>query len=456
MTPMDLLFAGAAGTVTGSRTLLADPAARVLVDCGLFQGWKQLRLRNRAPFPVPPRSIDTVLLTHAHLDHSGWLPVLVRDGFRGRVLCTPPTRDLLGLLLRDSAHLQEEEARFANRHGFSKHHPAEPLYTLRDAERALERLDAVPFDVPVSLPAGLQARFVRAGHLLGAASVAISRGDATLLMSGDIGRPQDPVMKPPAPPPRADWIVVESTYGDRTHPSDDFEAQLARIVCDTAAAGGTVLIPSFAVGRAQAVLLALWRLKQAHRIPDLPVYLDSPMAIDATALYRRHRHHHRLDPEACAGLGRVARLARTPDESRAIGDSSMPAVILAASGMATGGRVLHHLKRLAPDPRNHLLFVGFQAGGTRGAHLVAGAREVKVHGAWVPVRAGVSSIDSLSAHADADELIGWLRGARRAPRQVFVNHGEPEAADRLRQRIGETFGWPVTVPAHGERYPIDL
>ncbi|HEY0879623.1 MAG TPA: MBL fold metallo-hydrolase [Zeimonas sp.] len=455
---MKLSFLGAADTVTGSRFLLEYGERKLLVDCGLFQGFKKLRQRNWSPFLAAPASIDAVVLTHAHLDHSGWLPALVREGFQGPVFATEGTYELAGILLRDSARLQEEEAEFANRHGFSKHRPALPLYETADAERSLSRFRALRFgcDFDVGV-ADLRGRFVPAGHLLGAASVVLQRAAHTLVFSGDLGRDHDLVQRPPRPPEAADTLVVESTYGDRRHASlDDALALLARVIRETAARGGTVLIPSFAVGRAQALLVALHRLREAGSIPELPVYLDSPMAIDATRLYRRFNAQHRLDDAECEAIYRGARFVNTPDESKALARLRVPSILISASGMATGGRVLHHLKRLLPDPANHVVFAGFQAGGTRGAHLVAGAREVKIHGEWHAVNASVTQIDGFSAHADADELIGWMRRLRKAPQQVYVVHGEPEAADRLRHRIAEELGWPARVPEHGETVEVTL
>ena len=453
---MKLTFAGAAGTVTGSRYLLDTGERRILLDCGLFQGYKQLRLRNWARFPVSPRRIDSVVLSHAHLDHSGYLPALARDGFRGPIYATAATHELCGILLRDSAHLQEDEARFANKHGFGKHAPAEPLYTMADAERALRLFKVVDFDREFDVGEGLKCSLHPAGHLLGAAYVKLRRRRHSLVFSGDLGRPNDSIMRAPAALEGADTLILESTYGDRKHADDDGEQVIGRVIRETAARGGTVLIPSFAVGRAQTVMLAISRLKQRGEIPDLPVFLDSPMATDATALYRKFRTLHRLTVAECRAMCSVARIVNGVEESKSLAQLRVPAVIIAASGMATGGRVLHHLKNIAPDPRNHVLFVGYQAGGTRGAHLVGGAREVKIHGAWHEVRAEVSQVDSYSAHADADELMGWLRGLRRAPSQVYLCHGEPEAADTLRQRIEEQLGWPARVPEHLESVEIAL
>lgn len=455
---MKLTFLGAADTVTGSRFLLETDETRLLVDCGLFQGFKKLRERNRARFPIAPSALDAVLLTHAHLDHSGWLPVLVRDGFRGPVHLTEGTSELARVLLRDSARLQEEEAEFANRHGYSKHSPALPLYDSSDAERSIERFRTHRFSAPFAVGAeDLSARFVRAGHLLGAASLVLQRGARTLVFSGDLGRKDDLVLHAPHTPEAADTLVIESTYGDRRHaPLDEALASLARAIRETAARGGTVLVPSFAVGRAQALLVGLHRLRETAAIPDLPVYLDSPMAIDATQLYRRFNDEHRLDDAQCEAVFRSVRFVRKPEESKALARLRVPAILISASGMATGGRVLHHLKRLLPDPANHVVFAGFQAGGTRGAHLVGGAREVKIHGEWHAVNASVTQIDGFSAHADAEELIAWMRRLRKAPQQVYVVHGEPEAADRLRHRIGEELGWRARVPEHGETVEVAI
>ena len=447
---MALTFLGGAGTVTGSKYLLDAPGARVLVDCGLFQGFKQLRLRNWAPFPVAPESIEAVVLTHAHLDHSGYLPLLVRNGFSGPILCTEATRDLCAILLPDSGYLQEKDAEFANRHGFSKHRPALPLYTRADAEASLARFAPVAFGQARRIGRNLTVRFLPAGHILGAAIVELVHRATRLVFSGDLGRPGSPTMLDPTPVRHADCLLVESTYGDRRHDARDPEDALAQVITRTAVRGGTVLVPAFAVGRTQTLLFHLHRLKAAGRIPDLPIFLDSPMAIDASELLCRHLEAHKLTEQECRSSCGVARYVRDVEESKALNANAVPKVIVSASGMATGGRVLHHLKRLAPDPRNTILFTGFQAGGTRGAALVAGAERVKIHGAYVPVRAEVDNLSMLSAHADADEILGWLRNFERPPAMTFVTHGEPAAADALRHRIEEELGWNCRAPEHGE------
>ncbi|HEX3485931.1 MAG TPA: MBL fold metallo-hydrolase [Micropepsaceae bacterium] len=439
-------FLGGAGTVTGSKYLLESEGRRILVDCGLFQGFKQLRLRNWAPFPVPPASIDQILLTHAHIDHSGYIPLLVRNGFRGTISCIDATMDLCGLLLPDCGHLQERDAEFANRRGFSKHKPALPLYTQADAEKSLERFRPVSFRTNVPVAGGLTARFLYAGHILGAAMIELTRGDTKILFSGDLGRPKDISLFDPDVVEAADYLIVESTYGNRSHGPLDPEDALAEAIQTTVARGGTILIPAFAVGRTQSLLLHLYRLKQANRIPDLPIYVDSPMAIDATEIFAAHSEDHRIDPAETRAAFGIAHYVRTIDESKRLDAQTEPKLILSASGMATGGRVLHHLETYAPEPKNLILFSGFQAGGTRGAAMTEGAETIKMHGRYIPVRAQVQNLQMLSAHADADEIMAWLRHFRSPPKMTFVTHGEPAAADALRHRIDEELGWACTVP----------
>lgn len=440
-----LTFLGATGTVTGSKHLLDTGDAQVLVDCGLFQGFKALRLRNWQHLPLPVRQLDAVVLTHAHLDHSGYLPRLARDGFRGPVRCTRSTAALCRLLLPDAAYLQELDAEYANRRGFSRHHPALPLFDRGDADRALSLLRDVEFGERFNLPGGLRATLSRAGHLLGAASVHLEVAGTSVLFSGDLGRDDDILMDPPEPRPDADIIVLESTYGDRRHPPGDPDEALADVIRRTVARGGSVIVPAFAVGRIQALLVILDRLARAGRIPDVPLYVDSPMASAATEIYRRRARDHRLAGDVCAAAFARANYVQSVDASKALDRDGAPIILLSASGMATGGRVVHHLKHFAGDPRHTILFAGFQAAGTRGAALVAGATEIKIHGAYVPIRAEVVQLDTLSAHADQAELIAWLgRGAR--PRRLFLVHGEPQAADALRLKIQEQLGWTAEVP----------
>ncbi len=447
---MQLRFLGGTGTVTGSKYLIEHEGRRLLLDCGLFQGLKQLRLRNWSSLPIPAGSIDAVVLTHAHIDHSGYLPRLVDMGFRGRVFATAATYELCQLLLPDAAHLQEEEARYANRKGFSKHSPAMPLYTSASALRTLERFEVRRFDERFQPLPGFEACFHHAGHILGAASVHLRCGAQSVLFSGDLGRSDDLTMKPPAPPEAADCVLVESTYGNRLHSTEDPLAKLADVVCLTASRGGVVVMPAFAVGRAQTLLHVVQQLKAVHRIPDLPVFLNSPMAADVTAIFRRHANEHRLSEADCRAMCAGVKIVNTEEESRALNQLRYPGIIISASGMATGGRVVHHLKSFAPDPRNAVVFAGFQAAGTRGAAMVGGAREIKIHGEWIPVRAEVTTLDGLSAHADRDDLLAWIDALPRAPRHVYVTHGEPEAADALRQAIEERHRWPCSVPEYLE------
>jgi metallo-beta-lactamase family protein len=448
---MQISFHGGADTVTGSRHLVQMGEQRILLDCGLFQGFKVLRERNWAPPSPELLQADAVVLSHAHLDHSGWLPALVKHGYRGPIYATPATRDLAEVLLLDSADLQEEDARRANRYGYSRHDKALPLYTRRDAQRAIAKI------VPLApgrdkLCGEVRIGFTPVGHLLGACAVTLTRGDERLVFSGDIGRSNDLLMPAPQPIERADVLLVESTYGNRTHPGDDAPARLAQIIRDTVQRGGSVLLPSFAVGRAQALMLVLQRLKNAGEIPHgLPVFLDSPMAVQATALYHKHRRLLRIKAREAEHLSDGVRFIGDAQQSMRLTRSRFPSVIISASGMATGGRVLHHLKAMAPEPRHHIVFAGFQVGGSRGARLVEGAREVKIHGEYVPVRAAVSQLEGFSGHADGNELMAWLRGFKQAPRQTFVVHGEPDASDVLRLRIKDQLGWPVRVPQHGER-----
>ena len=451
---LTLTSLGGAGTVTGSKHLLSNGDKRILIDCGLFQGLKNLRELNWEPLAVAPSSIDAVILTHAHLDHSGYLPKLVRDGFRGKIYATDATRDVAELILKDSGHLQEKDAEYANRKGFSKHKPALPLYGIRDAERSLESFSTIDFDTPTKLPFGATLTFRHAGHILGAATAEIEWGGRTIAFSGDIGQYSDPVLPDPAAIPGADYVVIESTYGNRIHDAADPTAALGSIVEKTAANGGTVVIPAFAVGRAQSLLYYLWQLKTAGRLGQIPIYLDSPMAINATDLLHKHRGDHRLTAAQCDAICSIATYTRDVEESKAITSSAFPKVVISASGMATGGRVLHHLKAFAPHSRNTILFSGFQAAGTRGRAMLQGAREIKIHGQWVPVNARIEDVSMLSAHADANELLRWLSGFRSPPSRVFIVHGEDDASEALRVRIDRDLGWNATVSRQGQAFKL--
>lgn len=451
---LTLTSLGGAETVTGSKHLLTNRDKRILIDCGLFQGLKNLRELNWEPLSVAPSNIDAVVLTHAHLDHSGYLPKLVRDGFRGRIYATAATRDVAELILLDSGHLQEKDAEYANRKGFSKHKPALPLYGVRDAERALEFFSVVPFGTTIQLPGGANLTFRYAGHILGAATADIKWEGRHIAFSGDLGRYDDPVMHDPQAITEADYIVIESTYGNRIHEATDSTERLGSVIERTVQRGGTVVIPAFAVGRAQSLLYHLWKLKTAGRIANIPIYLDSPMAINATDLLHAHRADHRLAPEICSAICAIATYTRDVEGSKAITANAYPKIVISASGMATGGRVLHHLKAYAPNQKNTILFSGFQAAGTRGRSMLEGSTEIKIHGEWIPVRAEVDDLPMLSAHADSNELMRWLSGFRREPSQVFIVHGETEAAEALRVRIDKDLRWNATVPRQNRVFDL--
>jgi metallo-beta-lactamase family protein len=429
---MELTFLGATGTVTGSKYLLTSKtesgaSKRILIDCGLFQGLKQLRLRNWAVLPINPKEIHAVILTHAHIDHSGYLPLLVKNGFSGKVYCSEATRDLCEVLLLDSAHLQEEEARYANKGGFSKHNPALPLYTQEDAQNALALLTPVDYEKDIDLGDGLILKLFPSGHILGSAFVRIHNKKTSILFSGDIGRPHDILMKAPATIKQADYLVVESTYGNRLHDQTDPKVKLAEVINQTVQRKGVVVIPVFAVGR----------------------------AVDATAIFNHFKSEHRLTPEQSYALCHTAHMVNSIEASKQLNETKGPMIILSASGMATGGRVVHHLKAFAPNPNNTILFAGFQAAGTRGAAMLDGVESIKIHGEYVPVRAKVELISNLSAHADFSEIIAWLGGFQSPPKKTFITHGEPVAADAMRLHIEEQLHWRVTVPDYLETVTLD-
>ena len=448
---ISLSFLGATDTVTGSRYLVETGGARVLVDCGLFQGAKKLRQRNWEPPSFDPAALDAVVVTHAHIDHTGYLPRLCKEGFRGAIWCTRGTADLLRILLPDSGHLQEEDARHANKYGYGHHRPALPLYTREDAERCLEQLRAVPFHERFEPATDVACSYSRAGHIVGSGCLALTAGGVRVTFSGDVGRPVDPVMRPPESLGATDYLVVESTYGDRRHPPEDVATELEHLVTETLGRGGTIVVPAFAVGRAQHLLHLLAGLRAARRIPPLPVFLDSPMAIDATGLFCRHKEDHKISDAACTLMCKLPTYTRTPDESKRIDRDTGSKIVISASGMATGGRVLHHLQRFLPDERSAVLLVGYQAAGTRGRLLAEGAKEIRMHGQDVPVKARIVQIEGLSAHADHVELVDWLRGSAIAPRRVFVTHGEPAAETAMRGHLIEAFGWDAVVPTVGRK-----
>ena len=454
MAKLSLTSLGGAGTVTGSKHLLTCGDTRLLIDCGLFQGLKNLRELNWQRLPINPGDIDAVVLTHAHLDHCGYLPRLVLDGFSGRIHCSSATRDVAELILRDSAFLQEKDAELANRKGFSKHSPALPLYRVADIDRTMALFKPAALHEEVTLPGDGRLLLRRAGHILGASTAQIDIGGRRILFSGDLGRYDDPVMHDPESVPEADYVVIESTYGNRHHDTTDPLDALEEVIKRTVQRGGTVVIPAFAVGRAQSLIHSLWQLRRSGRLHNLPVYLDSPMATSASELLQRYPKEHRLGRQDCEAACDSVTYVRDVEESKALSANRYPKVIISASGMATGGRVLHHIAAYAGDHRNTLLFSGFQAAGTRGRKLLEGARETRVYGQWVRVEAEVAELPMLSAHADSDELMRWLSGFQRAPRRVFVVHGEADASEALRERIQRELGWSVCVPLQGQEFEL--
>ena len=455
-----LTFLGAAQTVTGSKYLLEHGDSRVLFDCGLFQGLKELRLRNWAPFPIQPGSMSAVVLTHAHLDHVGYLPRLVADGYRGRAFCTGGTADLCRLVLPDSARIQEEDARQANKHGYSRHDPALPLYRETDAMRALTQLQPIGYDRPIEAAPGVTIQFAPAGHLLGSAYVLVHlSGGKTILFGGDLGRYDRPILPDPAAAAAADVVLVESTYGDRIHAADDDGNALAEVIRDTARRGGKVIIPAFAIGRVEELLYWIRRLEEQRRIPVLPVFVDSPMAAEALRFYTARVSE--LDPElrptqkgvAAFGSSRFQTIS-SPNESKALTASAQSAIVISSSGMATGGRVLHHLAAALPDPRHTVLFVGYQAAGTRGRQLVDGAREVRIHGRPVKVAAQIVKNDTMSAHADRGEILRWLRTLPSPPTRLLLVHGEVAPMTALQREVKGQLGWDAHMPEHAERIEL--
>lgn len=448
---MNITFYGATGTVTGSKYLLETNNTKLLVDCGLFQGYKNLRQRNWKPLPFDINTIDAVLLTHAHLDHSGMIPLLYKEGYRGPIYSTYATYELCKLLLPDSGHLQEEEAKFRNKHGLSKHEVAEPLYDLKTAQESLSLFKPVAFDQELSINDSIFT-FRSAGHILGAATVRVESANKSIIFTGDVGRPNDLVMYPPKSIASPDYLVIESTYGNRLHDKHDPVNALEDIIKQTIAKGGSILIPSFAVGRSQSIMFVLSQLIQAKRIPALPIFLDSPMAINASDIYCDFSIEHRLKSNQCRQMCDHVKYTRSVDESKALANINYPHIIISASGMATGGRVLHHLKRMVTNHRNSIVFAGYQAGGTRGQKLLQGSSAIRIFGQDFDVKASIHKLPGFSAHADYSEMVSWLRETQDFhPKKVFVVHGEPDAADEFRIHLQDEFNWDVSVPDYKDR-----
>ena len=460
-----LSFHGATGTVTGSRFLLEEGGKKFLIDCGLFQGLKELRLRNWEPFPIPPPEIDGVILTHAHIDHSAYLPRLVKYGLSNPIYATTATVDLCSIMLPDSAHLQEEDASYANKKRFSKHSPALPLYTSDDAEATLRLLKPIPYGQNITISNEMELCFRDAGHILGSAFVDIrivlNSRKIRVLFSGDLGRPAQPILRDPHTVFGTDYLVIESTYGNRLHGDKDSKSELARVINESVERGGILVIPSFAVGRTQELLFTIRELEEDNTIPKLPVYVDSPMAIDATMVFEKNRKDHDLESKVMALRGKeilkTAKLqfARDRNQSMALNNIKNKSIIISASGMVTGGRILHHLFRRLPNPRDTLLFIGYQAEGTRGRKILNGAEHVKIHGEYVPIRARIENISGFSAHADYNEILAWLSSFNYPPKRVFIVHGEPEQSKALADKIRSKFGWIVEIPEYNSKYQLE-
>jgi metallo-beta-lactamase family protein len=449
---MKITFLGGAQTVTGSKTLLEHAGHQILIDCGLFQGLKEWRLKNWAKLPINPETIEAVFLTHAHIDHSGYIPILVKSGFKGKIFCTKATFELCKILLPDSGHLQEEDAKLANLYHYSKHNPALPLYTQEDAELCLNQFEVVDFGVSYTLFEGLQCTWKRAGHILGASLIEIQTPHQSIVFSGDLGRLRDPIMQAPEHPKNCRTLILESTYGNRKHSPEDPLEGMANCIRHTAERAGTVLIPAFAVGRTQAILYYLDRLKSDKRIPDLAIYLDSPMAIDATQILSQHPGEHRLSAVDCYRICHQVQYIHTPDESRALDLIKTPKIIISASGMMSGGRILHHLKQFGPDKKNSILITGYQAVGTRGYRLLNHETHLKIHGEMIPIKAEVIELTSTSAHADYEEILEWLSHFEILPKKIFINHGELDSALALKQKIESRFSIICIIPKYLESF----
>jgi metallo-beta-lactamase family protein len=449
---MRITFLGAAGTVTGSKYLIEHNQYRILVDCGLFQGLKELRLKNWADFPVDPKSIDIVLLTHAHIDHSGYLPLLVKNGFKGDILCSKATYDLCRVLLPDSGYLQEEDAKRANKYHYSKHQPALPLYTEQDAIMSLKSFKFIDFNQNIHLFPKVSAYWRHAGHILGAAFIELKIEDETIAFSGDLGRFCDPIMNPPERPHKTSTLIIESTYGNRLHGTEDPLNIMANTINKTIQQQGTVVIPAFAVGRTQAIMYYLDQLILHKKIPNLPIYLDSPMAIDATKILQKHLSEHQLSKEDCARICNRVRYINSPEESKQIDNNNFPKIILSASGMMTGGRILHHLKYFGPDPKSTILITGFQAAGTRGSRLLNHETHLKIHGEMIPIRAKIVDLTATSAHADYNELLNWISLFPSLPKRIFITHGEPKSALELQKHIENKFHIKCIIPKYLESF----
>lgn len=446
-----LQFLGATGTVTGSKYLITSGEINVLVDCGMFQGLKSLRLQNWEDFPIKPSQINAIILTHAHIDHSGYIPRLIKNGFKGKIYATAATQDLCEILLPDAGYLAEEEAAYLNKHRRSKHDPALPLFTMEEAQQALKYFEPIHFNQRKTLTDSIHFEFRYAGHILGAASVLLEIEGKKVFFTGDIGRSHDPVFFAPQIIPHVDFLITESTYGDRRHGSNDILSDLEKIIKSAVKNHGVIIIPSFAVGRAQELMYYLWKLKKLKRLPHIPMYLNSPMATNVNDLFIKYHQLHRLSRIESEELCNIVEYVQSVEQSKKLNEKKGPMLIISASGMLTGGRVLHHIKQFGPEQRNTILLAGFQAAGTRGEALQNHAPEIKIHGEYIPIRAQVKVLENMSAHADYQEILDWFSKSKIKPKKVFITHGEPSAADALRRRIGEHLQWDCLIPEQSKK-----
>jgi metallo-beta-lactamase family protein len=444
--PFSIKFLGAAGTVTGSKFLLETEGKKILIDCGLFQGLKHLRELNWLDFPIPASEVNCILLTHGHLDHIGYLPRLVKQGFTGKVYCSEPTADLAEIVLKDSAKIQEEDAENANLFGYTKHTPALPLYELKDVENTLPLINPCPLDEFINLENGIRFRFMGNAHIPGAAFIELDIANRRILFSGDLGRPGDPMLQAPEKPDKADYVIVESTYGDRTHPTDSTEDNLLKIIHKSLQNHGPLLVPSFTVDRAQDFMYLIWKLKQENKIPDIPVYLDSPMGIDVSKLFLKYPECLKIGTDVFTEVFKSTRMVTSIEETRHLSKNKHPKIVIAGSGMMNGGRILTYLEEQLENPNATIIIPGYQAAGTRGRTLSEGGTEIKIHGNYYKVKASIEHIHTMSSHAGQDEIIDWLSGIKEKPKQVFIVHGEPQSANALRLKIKDTLGWQCTVP----------
>lgn len=444
--PRSIRFLGAAGTVTGSKHLLSTNGLNILIDCGLFQGLKQLRELNWKQLPVDPANINIIILTHGHLDHVGYLPRMIKQGFKGDIYCTRPTADLAEIVLKDSARIQEEDAEHANYHGYSKHSPALPLYTGSDVEQTLPLFRPVDDNWFVELNESVKFRFRKDAHIPGAAFIELMAGGKRFVFSGDLGRPHDAMLQPPQKPEHADYLIVESTYGDRKHPEGSTKELLLEIIQKSLSKHGPLLVPSFTVDRAQDFMYLIWQLKNENRIPDIPVYLDSPMGIDVSKLFLKYPDWQILGPDVFREVFRNTRMVKSVQDTRRLARKTMPMIVIAGSGMMNGGRILHYLKEHLSDPKATIIIPGYQAAGTRGRKLSEGETEIKIHGEYFKVKAEIAHIRTMSSHADQEEILKWMSNIKNKPEKVFIVHGEPHSADALRLKIKDTFGWNCHIP----------